>query len=153
MDVITICRQRPIKYFIYFRPIQRCIWLVRRRPQWSDHSFWRLWSGIWCHLQCNRRDQIQSKRVLEGATKAFETCIGSATPYFFFKLCMINDLLVSLPINYYSTTIQVNYVNVGKDMYLIEVPESLGGSVPRNYELQSTKKVIKMFLPLVFKCK
>uniref|UniRef100_A0A804UDM6 DNA mismatch repair protein n=1 Tax=Zea mays TaxID=4577 RepID=A0A804UDM6_MAIZE len=34
----------------------------------------------------------------------------------------------------------VNYVNVGKDMYLIEVPESLGGSVPRNYELQSTKK-------------
>jgi len=34
----------------------------------------------------------------------------------------------------------VNYVDVGKDMYLIEVPESLGGSVPRNYELQSTKK-------------
>lgn len=34
----------------------------------------------------------------------------------------------------------VNYVNVGKDVYLIEVPESLGGSVPRNYELQSTKK-------------
>ncbi|WVZ64907.1 hypothetical protein U9M48_014354 [Paspalum notatum var. saurae] len=36
--------------------------------------------------------------------------------------------------------VSVNYVNVGKDMYLIEVPESLGGSVPRNYELQSTKK-------------
>ncbi|KAL5206458.1 hypothetical protein ABZP36_034667 [Zizania latifolia] len=34
----------------------------------------------------------------------------------------------------------VMYVNVGKDMYLIEVPESLRGSVPRNYELQSTKK-------------
>uniref|UniRef100_K3ZQ28 DNA mismatch repair protein n=1 Tax=Setaria italica TaxID=4555 RepID=K3ZQ28_SETIT len=34
----------------------------------------------------------------------------------------------------------VDYVNVGKDMYLIEVPESLGGSVPGNYELQSTKK-------------
>ncbi|CAN6166912.1 unnamed protein product [Urochloa humidicola] len=33
-----------------------------------------------------------------------------------------------------------NYVNVGKDMYLIEVPEDLGGSVPENYELQSTKK-------------
>ncbi|TVU09494.1 hypothetical protein EJB05_42970, partial [Eragrostis curvula] len=33
-----------------------------------------------------------------------------------------------------------NYVNVGKDMYLIEVPESLGGSVPEDYELQSTKK-------------
>ncbi|PAN12331.1 hypothetical protein PAHAL_2G259800 [Panicum hallii] len=34
----------------------------------------------------------------------------------------------------------VTYVNVGKDMYLIEVPESLGGSVPGNYQLQSTKK-------------
>ncbi|XP_062194119.1 DNA mismatch repair protein MSH6-like isoform X2 [Phragmites australis] len=34
----------------------------------------------------------------------------------------------------------VNYVNVGKDIYLIEVPESLGGAVPGNYELQSTKK-------------
>ncbi|KAK3133294.1 hypothetical protein QOZ80_6AG0534770 [Eleusine coracana subsp. coracana] len=33
-----------------------------------------------------------------------------------------------------------NYVNIGKDMYLIEVPESLGGSVPKDYELQSTKK-------------
>jgi hypothetical protein len=49
--------------------------------------------------------------------------------------------------------VQVNYVDVGKDMYLIEVPESLGGSVPRNYELQCTKKVITMFFPLVFKCK
>jgi hypothetical protein len=36
---------------------------------------------------------------------------------------------------------QINYVNVGKDAYLLEVPESLGGSVPRNYELQSSKKV------------
>lgn len=34
----------------------------------------------------------------------------------------------------------VKYVDVGKDTYLIEVSESLGGSVPRNYELQSTKK-------------
>jgi len=34
----------------------------------------------------------------------------------------------------------VSYVDVGKDMYLIEVPESLGGSVPGNYQLQSTKK-------------
>ncbi|KAF8657666.1 hypothetical protein HU200_059821 [Digitaria exilis] len=34
----------------------------------------------------------------------------------------------------------VNYVNVGKDMYLLEVPESLRGSVPANYQLQSTKK-------------
>ena len=34
-------------------------------------------------------------------------------------------------------------------MYLIEVPESLGGSVPGNYQLQSTKKVI-MFLPLLY---
>lgn len=36
---------------------------------------------------------------------------------------------------------QISYVNVGKDTYLLEVPESLGGSVPRNYELQSSKKV------------
>lgn len=36
---------------------------------------------------------------------------------------------------------QINYVNVGKDKYLLEVPESLGGSVPRNYTLQASKKV------------
>ncbi|XBH92070.1 hypothetical protein VPH35_083283 [Triticum aestivum] len=34
----------------------------------------------------------------------------------------------------------VKYVNVGKDTYLIEVSESLRGSVPSDYELQSTKK-------------
>ncbi|CAM0951311.1 unnamed protein product [Alopecurus aequalis] len=34
----------------------------------------------------------------------------------------------------------VDYVNVGKDSYLIEVSESLRGSVPSNYEMQSTKK-------------
>uniref|UniRef100_A0A0E0M117 DNA mismatch repair protein n=1 Tax=Oryza punctata TaxID=4537 RepID=A0A0E0M117_ORYPU len=34
----------------------------------------------------------------------------------------------------------VKYVNVGKDIYLLEVSENLRGSVPRNYELQSTKK-------------
>ncbi|XP_078179988.1 MUTS homolog 6 [Carex rostrata] len=34
----------------------------------------------------------------------------------------------------------INYVNVGKDKYLLEVPESLGGSVPRNYTLQASKK-------------
>jgi DNA mismatch repair protein MSH6 len=43
--------------------------------------------------------------------------------------------------------VQVDYVNVGKDVYLIEVPESLKGFVPGNYELQSTKKVIRMFFP------
>jgi DNA mismatch repair protein MSH6 len=37
--------------------------------------------------------------------------------------------------------VQVDYVNVGKDTYLIEVSESLKGSVPSNYEMQSTKKV------------
>jgi hypothetical protein len=41
--------------------------------------------------------------------------------------------------------VQANYVNVGKDMYLIEVPESLGASVPEDYELQSTKKVMEYF--------
>lgn len=30
-------------------------------------------------------------------------------------------------------------------MYLIEVPENLRGSVPENYQLQSTKKVINVF--------
>ncbi|KAL6600784.1 hypothetical protein ACP70R_045069 [Stipagrostis hirtigluma subsp. patula] len=34
----------------------------------------------------------------------------------------------------------VNYVNVGKDVYLLEVPESQIGSVPEDYELQSNKK-------------
>jgi DNA mismatch repair protein MSH6 len=43
------------------------------------------------------------------------------------------------------TIVQANYVNVGKDMYLIEVPESLGASVPEDYELQSTKKAMKYF--------
>lgn len=34
----------------------------------------------------------------------------------------------------------INYVTVGKDLYLLEVPEGLRGAVPRNYELQSSKK-------------
>uniref|UniRef100_A0A0E0ES22 DNA mismatch repair protein n=1 Tax=Oryza meridionalis TaxID=40149 RepID=A0A0E0ES22_9ORYZ len=34
----------------------------------------------------------------------------------------------------------VKYVDVGKDAYLLEVSENLRGSVPQNYELQSTKK-------------
>lgn len=40
----------------------------------------------------------------------------------------------------YVSLMQINYVNVGKDTYLLEVPESLGGSVPRNYTLQASKK-------------
>ncbi|CAL9753886.1 unnamed protein product [Musa acuminata subsp. burmannicoides] len=35
---------------------------------------------------------------------------------------------------------EVNYVAVGKDLYLLEVPESLRGAVPAEYELQSSKK-------------
>lgn len=34
----------------------------------------------------------------------------------------------------------INYVTVGKETYLLEVPESLQGSVPRDYELRSSKK-------------
>ncbi|GAB2298057.1 hypothetical protein Dimus_032132 [Dionaea muscipula] len=34
----------------------------------------------------------------------------------------------------------IKYVTVGKDSYLLEVPESLRGSVPRDYELRSSKK-------------
>ncbi|KAL6130450.1 hypothetical protein ACLB2K_068829 [Fragaria x ananassa] len=34
----------------------------------------------------------------------------------------------------------ITYVTVGKDAYLLEVPESLGGSVPQDYELSSSKK-------------
>ncbi|KAI4341663.1 hypothetical protein MLD38_026357 [Melastoma candidum] len=34
----------------------------------------------------------------------------------------------------------IKYVTIGKDAYLIEVPESLQGSVPRDYELSSSKK-------------
>ncbi|KAE8660577.1 DNA mismatch repair protein MSH6 [Hibiscus syriacus] len=34
----------------------------------------------------------------------------------------------------------ITYVTVGKDEYLLEVPESLRGSVPRDYELRSSKK-------------
>lgn len=34
----------------------------------------------------------------------------------------------------------VNYVTIGKDSYLLEVPESLSRSIPRDYELQSSKK-------------
>lgn len=36
---------------------------------------------------------------------------------------------------------QISYVTIGKDAYLLEVPESLSGSIPRDYELQSSKKV------------
>uniref|UniRef100_J3MXB1 DNA mismatch repair protein n=1 Tax=Oryza brachyantha TaxID=4533 RepID=J3MXB1_ORYBR len=34
----------------------------------------------------------------------------------------------------------LKYVNVGKDVYLIEMPDNLREFVPRNYQLQSTKK-------------
>ncbi|KAG0462513.1 hypothetical protein HPP92_020989 [Vanilla planifolia] len=34
----------------------------------------------------------------------------------------------------------INYVTVGKDNYLLEVPESLMSSIPRDYELRSSKK-------------
>ncbi|KAK9088185.1 hypothetical protein Scep_027267 [Stephania cephalantha] len=34
----------------------------------------------------------------------------------------------------------ITYVTVGKDVYLLEVPESLRGSIPRDYELRSSKK-------------
>ncbi|KAF6156960.1 hypothetical protein GIB67_039721 [Kingdonia uniflora] len=34
----------------------------------------------------------------------------------------------------------ITYVTVGKDLYLLEVPESLQGCVPRDYELRSSKK-------------
>ncbi|OAY70755.1 DNA mismatch repair protein MSH6, partial [Ananas comosus] len=36
--------------------------------------------------------------------------------------------------------LSINYVTVGKDTFLLEVPESLRGAVPKNYELQSSKK-------------
>ncbi|KAH7862176.1 hypothetical protein Vadar_001089 [Vaccinium darrowii] len=34
----------------------------------------------------------------------------------------------------------VNYVTIGKDAYLLEVPENLSGSIPQHYELRSSKK-------------
>ncbi|XWS76639.1 hypothetical protein CRYUN_Cryun01aG0194500 [Craigia yunnanensis] len=34
----------------------------------------------------------------------------------------------------------ITYVTVGKEVYLLEVPENLRGSVPRDYELRSSKK-------------
>ncbi|KAJ4956317.1 hypothetical protein NE237_013100 [Protea cynaroides] len=34
----------------------------------------------------------------------------------------------------------INYVTVGKELYLLEVPEGLQGNVPRDYELRSSKK-------------
>ncbi|KAK9930745.1 hypothetical protein M0R45_027772 [Rubus argutus] len=34
----------------------------------------------------------------------------------------------------------ITYVTVGKDAYLLEVPESLRGSIPRDFELRSSKK-------------
>ncbi|KAK2649644.1 hypothetical protein Ddye_017133 [Dipteronia dyeriana] len=34
----------------------------------------------------------------------------------------------------------ISYVTVGKDIYLLEVPESLGGIVPQGYEFRSSKK-------------
>lgn len=36
---------------------------------------------------------------------------------------------------------QITYVTVGKEAYLLEVPESLRGSIPHDYELRSSRKV------------
>lgn len=38
----------------------------------------------------------------------------------------------------------MTYVTVGKDSYLLEVPDSLKGRVPKDYELRSSKKVKKL---------
>lgn len=39
--------------------------------------------------------------------------------------------------------LQITYVTIGKDAYLLEVPESLRESIPQDYELRSSKKVIE----------
>uniref|UniRef100_A0A1J3DKR0 DNA mismatch repair protein n=1 Tax=Noccaea caerulescens TaxID=107243 RepID=A0A1J3DKR0_NOCCA len=46
----------------------------------------------------------------------------------------------------------INYVTVGKDEYLLEVPESLSGHVPQDYELCSSKKgVFRYWTPTIKK--
>ncbi|EOA19802.1 hypothetical protein CARUB_v10000048mg [Capsella rubella] len=46
----------------------------------------------------------------------------------------------------------INYVTVGKDEYLLEVPEILSGSVPHDYELCSSKKgVFRYWTPTIKK--
>ncbi|XP_026446226.1 DNA mismatch repair protein MSH6-like [Papaver somniferum] len=39
----------------------------------------------------------------------------------------------------------IKYVIVGKDTYLLEIPESLQGRVPQNYELRSSKKGVRRY--------
>ncbi|XP_076885218.1 DNA mismatch repair protein MSH6-like [Bidens hawaiensis] len=39
----------------------------------------------------------------------------------------------------------INYVTVGKDSYLLEIPESLSGSLPSDYERQSSKKGVSRY--------
>ncbi|CAN6817417.1 unnamed protein product [Brassica oleracea] len=46
----------------------------------------------------------------------------------------------------------IKYVTVGKDEYLLEVPESLSGSIPQDYELCSSKKgVFRYWTPTIKK--
>ncbi|KAJ0589820.1 putative DNA mismatch repair protein MutS/MSH [Helianthus annuus] len=46
----------------------------------------------------------------------------------------------------------INYVTVGKDSYLLEVPESLSGCLPSDYERQSSKKgVARYWTPAIKK--
>ncbi|XP_018475958.1 DNA mismatch repair protein MSH6 [Raphanus sativus] len=46
----------------------------------------------------------------------------------------------------------IKYVTVGKDEYLLEIPESLSGSVPQDYELCSSKKgVFRYWTPTIKK--
>lgn len=42
--------------------------------------------------------------------------------------------------------LQIAYVTVGKEAYLLELPESLSGLVPQDYELRSSKKVSVVLL-------
>lgn len=37
--------------------------------------------------------------------------------------------------------LQISYITVGKEAYLLEVPESLCGNIPLDYELRSSRKV------------
>ena len=55
----------------------------------------------------------------------------------FLCLFLLNVYLVL----YSGVPLQINFVTVGKETYLLEVPESLRGNIPRDYELRSSKKV------------
>lgn len=91
-------------------------------------------------IESNLKKHLKEQRKLLGDASV-RICIQMAK--FCAIFCELNfyAVIVISVKSFIYAYLQINYVTIGKDSYLLEVPESLCKSIPREYELQSSKKV------------